>query len=165
MQPVKSAKKHPKGSDCAEVLLFSNVKDEINRLPYFLNYYRELGVNQFYIVDNNSSDGTFEFLSKQEDVTLFHEERSFLHKMDWMDEVRDKYGLNHWCLTADADELLVYPNCEQLALPEFCQYLEENDYQALFCLMIDFYPAGPVMQFHGINSLLKGALPALLTLT
>ena len=39
------------------LLLFSTLRNELVRLPYFLRYYRELGINHFLIVDNGSDDG------------------------------------------------------------------------------------------------------------
>ena len=38
------------------ILAFTCVKDERERLDYFLTYYRKLGVAHFFFVDNNSSD-------------------------------------------------------------------------------------------------------------
>lgn len=35
------------------ILLFSTLRNERVRLPYFLRYYRSLGVNHFLIVDND----------------------------------------------------------------------------------------------------------------
>ena len=40
----------------SQVLLFTTIKDEYIRLPYFLEYYRNLGVGHFLFVDNGSSD-------------------------------------------------------------------------------------------------------------
>ena len=34
------------------ILLFSTLRNERVRLPFFLRYYRDLGVSQFLIVDN-----------------------------------------------------------------------------------------------------------------
>lgn len=42
------------------ILLFSTLRNERVRLPYFLRYYRDLGVNHFLIVDNDSEDGSHE---------------------------------------------------------------------------------------------------------
>ena len=51
------------------ILLFSTMRNERIRVPYFLAYYRRLGVNHFLIVDNGSTDGSREFLAEQRDVT------------------------------------------------------------------------------------------------
>jgi hypothetical protein len=54
-----------------DVLLFSTVRNEAVRLPYFLNYYRGLGVGHFLIVENASDDGTRAYLAQQPDVSLW----------------------------------------------------------------------------------------------
>ncbi|MEO0831572.1 MAG: glycosyltransferase family 2 protein, partial [Pseudomonadota bacterium] len=35
-----------------DLLAFTTLRNEMVRLPFFLNYYREMGINQFLIVDN-----------------------------------------------------------------------------------------------------------------
>ena len=52
-----------------DILLISTLRNERVRLPYFLRYYRNLGVGHFLFVDNDSDDGTRELLAKQEDVS------------------------------------------------------------------------------------------------
>jgi hypothetical protein len=54
-----------------DILLFSTVRNEEIRLPFFLDYYRNLGVNHFLIVDNNSSDGTVDYLSAAADISAW----------------------------------------------------------------------------------------------
>ena len=45
------------------ILSFCTIRNEQPRLPYFLKYYRELGVDHFLFVDNDSADATAEYLS------------------------------------------------------------------------------------------------------
>ena len=47
------------------------------RLPWFLAHHRKLGVAHFLIIDNDSEDGTIEFLRQQPDVTLFETPMSY----------------------------------------------------------------------------------------
>ena len=51
------------------VLAFVTLRNEKPRLPYFLNYYRKLGVDHFLFVDNGSGDGRHELLSAEPDVS------------------------------------------------------------------------------------------------
>ena len=48
-----------------QILLFSTLRNERVRLPFFLRYYRSLGISHFLIVDNNSDDGSREYLAAQ----------------------------------------------------------------------------------------------------
>ena len=85
------------------------------RLPHFLDYYRRLGVDHFLFVDNGSDDGTAEYLAAQPDVSLWatnHSYRLARFGVDWLGWLQWRYGHGHWCLTVDADELLVYPDCQ-----------------------------------------------------
>ena len=40
------------------ILLLCTLRNERIRLPYFLRYYRDLGINHFLFVDNGSDDGS-----------------------------------------------------------------------------------------------------------
>jgi len=129
----------------SSVSVFANVKNEKARLPFFLQYYRDIGISEFYIVDNNSKDGTRDYLELQPDVTLYFTNKSFAHKMDWMDQLRNSHGVGRWCLTVDCDELLKYPLIEKISLPVLCDYLESQGYKGMFSVMLDCYPNGELM--------------------
>ncbi len=129
------------------ILAFSTVRNESERLPYFLDYYRRLGVDHFLIVDNDSSDGTLEYLSTQSDVSVWLTKKSYRLSrfgVDWLGALQFKFGHRHWCLTVDADELLVYPNCENRSLPELTQHLDKIGQSAFGAVMLELFPKGPV---------------------
>jgi hypothetical protein len=60
-----------------EIVVAGCVRNEALRLPYFLDYYRKLGVTRFLLVDNDSTDGTREYLQLQPDVEYFHTTTSY----------------------------------------------------------------------------------------
>src|SRR6056297_1358246 len=60
-----------------DVLLVSTFRNERVRLPYFLRYYRDLGVDHFLFVDNDSTDGTFACLEGQDDISVWHTKASY----------------------------------------------------------------------------------------
>lgn len=126
-----------------EVRLFLVVCNEITKLPYFFAYYRNLGVGRFFVVDDRSDDGSREFLLDQADCHLFHPTNSYQdskYGAHWQDLLSDTYGTGSWCLAVDADELLVYPDCEKIALPSFCEYLDSEGSAAFFAFLLDMYP-------------------------
>lgn len=125
-----------------EILAFACVRNESLRLPYFIRYHRRLGVDRFFVVDNNSDDGTVNYLLAQKDVHLFHTDGSYADSrcgVDWLNLLLRTYGVGHWCLTLDADELFVYPLCEDVDLHQLSGYLETTKAQAVVTFMLDMY--------------------------
>lgn len=130
-----------------DVLLFSTVRNEALRLPFFLDHYRRLGVKHFLIVDNASDDGTVEFLKEQDDVSLWRTTKSYRLSrfgVDWVTWLQIRFGHGHWCLSVDADEILIYPHHQTRSLPALTNWLEQHGHESFGALMLDMYPKGPV---------------------
>jgi len=129
------------------ILAFATVRNEIIRLPYFLEHYRRLGVDHFLVVDNGSDDGTAEFLAQQSDVSLWttgHSYRLSRFGMDWLGWLQWQHGDGHWCLTVDADELLIYPDHDTRDLGALTAWLDQQGEASFAALMLDLYPKGPL---------------------
>lgn len=129
------------------ILCFATMRNEINRLPYYLDHYRRLGVSHFLIVDNDSDDGTTEFLSRQPDVSAWFSKASYRESrfgVDWLTWLQMRYGHDAWCLTADADEILTYPHADARSLRDLTLWLDQRGEQAFGALMLDMYPQGAV---------------------
>ena len=49
------------------------MKDELRNLPEWLDFHRRVGVEHFYLYDNNSTDGTWGYFKDEEfeDVSYF----------------------------------------------------------------------------------------------
>lgn len=127
-----------------EIRLFVRLLDEELRLEFFLEWYRKLGVNRFFFVDNGSQDASLKILGQQNDCHVFHTKdnmRLTRSGMDWIEPLLHNYGTGHWCIVVDADELLVYPDYETRKLPELCHQLEADNVNAYHCIMLDMYPA------------------------
>ena len=80
------------------ILLFSCLRNEKVRLPYFLQYYRDLGVDHFLIVDNDSDDGSRDYLARQPDVSLWTTKGSYKRArfgMDWLTHLQRRYNHNN----------------------------------------------------------------------
>lgn len=130
-----------------DILLVMVVRNEALRLPYFLDYYRRLGVAQFLVVDNDSTDDTAPLLAAQPDVSLWSTKASYRAArfgLDWASWLLMRYGHGHWCLLLDADELLVYPHCDSRDLKALTGWLDRRRQPALGALMLDLCPQGPV---------------------
>ncbi|MEX0304856.1 MAG: glycosyltransferase family 2 protein [Leisingera sp.] len=129
------------------VLVFTVLRNENTRLPYFLDYYRRLGAVHFLAVDNGSEDGSAEMLAAQPDVSLWQTGGSYRETrfgLDWLGWLLIRYGHGRWCLTVDADELLVYSGMERHGLAELTKHLERRGQDGFGTLMLDLYPKGPL---------------------
>ena len=129
------------------ILAFATVRNEKVRLPYFLDYYRRLGIDHFLFVDNGSDDGTTAYLAAQPDVSLWQTDRSYRlarFGMDWLGWLQWQYGHGHWCLTVDADELLVYADSATRGLRDLTSWLDARGIRSFGAMMIDLYPKGPL---------------------
>ena len=130
-----------------DILLFSTLRNERVRLPYFLQYYRDLGVNHFLIVDNDSTDGTREYLCAQGDVSVWHSAASYKRArfgVDWLNWLQSRYAHGHWCVTVDADEFLVYPFCDTRPLRALTDWLDASSIKSFGAMLLDMYPKGPI---------------------
>ena len=128
-----------------DILLFATFRNENVRLPWFLDYYRGLGIDHFLMVDNQSDDGGREFLVDQPDVSLWTTGASYGRArfgMDWMNALLRRHGHDHWCLTVDPDELLVYPFCDTRPLRALTDWLDAASIRSFPAMLLDVYPKG-----------------------
>ena len=132
-----------------DVLLFTVLRNQNWRLPWFFDYYRRLGVNRFFVVDNGSDDGSTDFLLAQEDVHVFRTMDSYAKAesgMRWVNELVARFGDDRWCLYVDVDEMLVFPGVEEVGLQHLLRYMERKRHEAFFAFMLDMH--GPSVRYR-----------------
>lgn len=142
LRPVQDNTRHIRPGD---VLLVCTFRNEQIRLPYFLEYYRRLGVGHFLFVDNNSNDGAAEYLRGMEDVSLWHTSASYKRAtfgVDWMNCLKRKYAHGHWVLVADPDEFFIYPFCDTRPIQALTDWLDNSGIRSFSAMLIDVYPKG-----------------------
>lgn len=128
-------------------LLFCTLRNERSRLPYFLQYYRALGVGHFLFVDNGSEDGTVDYLEAQPDVSLWQTNASYAKArfgIDWINALLARHGHGRWALVVDVDEFFVYPFHDTRPLRALTDWLDGAGVRAFGALLLDMYPKGPV---------------------
>ena len=130
-----------------DVLLVSTMRNERIRLPYFLSYYRDLGVGHFLFIDNDSEDGSSEYLSVQRDVSIWTTKGSYLNSsfgMDWVNWLNRRYAHDHWTLVVDPDEFFVYPFCDTRPITALTDWLDNSSIRSFSAMLIDMYPKGRI---------------------
>jgi len=146
LRPVTNRTESIRPSD---LLVFSTQRNEGVRLPYFLQYYRDMGVNHFLIVDNDSTDGSLDYLSRQTDVSVWTTTASYKRSrfgVDWMNWLLNSYGHGHWTLTVDPDELFLYPFCDTRPLRALTDWLDASSIKSFSAMLLDMYPKGRLDQ-------------------
>ncbi|MDB6452654.1 glycosyltransferase family 2 protein [Falsirhodobacter sp. 20TX0035] len=130
-----------------DILLFCTLRNERVRLPFFLDYYRRMGVNHFFFVDNNSDDGSREYLARQDDISVWGTQDSYKRAhfgVDWLNGLQRRHAHGHWCLTVDVDEFFVYPFCDMRPLRALTDWLESCSIRSMSAMLLDMYPQGPI---------------------
>jgi hypothetical protein len=131
----------------SNLVVFSVMRSERQRIPAWLRHYREIGVKTFAIVDNNSTDGTYELLTCEKDVVLTRMAGGFLASrfgVDWLNEFHRRIRPGTWVLFVDADEFLVYRGWPETDLATYANWMTAEGSNAAMGFMLDMYPVGPI---------------------
>ncbi|MCR8724414.1 glycosyltransferase family 2 protein [Frigidibacter sp. ROC022] len=127
------------------ILAMATLRNEMLRLPHFLDHYRRLGVGHFLFIDNASTDGTGDYLAAQPDVSLWHTDASYRLSrfgVDWLTWLAMRHAHGHWLLTLDADEILIYPHWQTRPLAALTEWLDDRGIRSFGAMMLDMYPRG-----------------------
>jgi len=131
-------------------VVLSVVRNEALRLPYLLHYYRSIGFDHFIFIDNDSTDGTREFLLDQPDTFVFHTVEHFGAPpgagIVWKNGLLDMFCDGRWVLVVDADEILVWPSSGPEKIQALTHRMQAVGARALYTVMIDMYSEKPFGQ-------------------
>jgi hypothetical protein len=144
LQAIRNRTRQIKSGD---IFLFSTMRNEHVRLPYFLKYYRDMGVNHFFIVDNDSNDGGLEYLAEQPDVSVWHTQNGYKRSrfgVDWLNWLQLRYAHGHWCLTVDPDEFFLFPFCDTRPIRALTDWLDASSIKSFSAMLLDMYPKGRI---------------------
>jgi len=122
-------------------ILICNVKDDLERLKMLVRHHRKLGVMHFAILDNCSSDGTFEWIMEQPDIDVYKVEEKYnsIVRAAWILKIALHYGMDRWYIIVDSDELLVYDRMEEENIQQFIKKLEKRGLHRSLGFMVDMY--------------------------
>lgn len=127
--------------DETDPILICCVKNDLKRIQKLYYYHKSIGIEHMVFVDNNSDDGTREWLAeKQVDLYFTDEEYSAGRKSAWIRKIYDRYGYNRWYLVVDSDELFTYPGIEKNNIHKFMEYVLERRLERVESFLLDMYP-------------------------
>jgi len=139
----------------AKANAFAVVKDEQFYIRSFLDHHRRLGVEQFVIIDDHSTDGTRELLADQPDCVVLESPHRYGDEIDlagatgtrrlragiaFKTLVPQRYLAGRYAVCLDADEYLVLPE-GVASLGELIDLLARHDIVSVAASLIDFFPA------------------------
>ena len=124
------------------------VKNEMTLLPHFLNHYRDMGVDRFIFYDDDSTDGSRDFLLQQPDCAVCASDHRFNQILSdgtvFHQAVKrlftEMLAPGQWSLIVDVDELLFIPAQYQQQLAPFIRDLEAENITQVTAPMVDMYP-------------------------
>lgn len=135
--------------------LLSLLKNELYFLPAFLSHYRRLGVQRFVFLNDNSDDGSVEYLLDQPDTVLVESDHSYGDTVSipsslpqitrnirmmvlWRSLMHDMFADESWALQVDIDEFVHLP--DGATFQDVTARLERENATAAWGVMLDMYP-------------------------
>ena len=117
-------------------------KNSIVYMKKLLPYYRKLGIRHFIMIDDHSTDGTKEYLQKQNDVTIYTAPKPYEYhrRGGWVLQVIQDCGRDRWYLRLDSDEFLSWRGMESSDIHSILQLMERHGMGTIRALMLDMYP-------------------------
>jgi hypothetical protein len=130
-------------------------RNEMYFLPTFLEHYRKLGIEQFAILNDRSTDGTTEYLLSQPDVVMFESAHRYgdevalpanmIDKMPngrilyiWRTIFYNRFAKGKWAIQTDLDEFIHLPPGK--TFKDIAAILDLNGANVAYGLMLDVYP-------------------------
>ena len=118
------------------------VEYDYDIVSHFIEYYKNIGVDEFLIVLNTNVSNS-ERLEEVQNILKEYDIKekrvwhgpydNILHTLILMDMIEENTNREEWILTADVDEFHEYP----YDLRKFISYLDKNKYEAAYGVLVD----------------------------
>ena len=128
--------------------VFALIRNEMSLLPHFLAHYRDMGISKFCFYDDNSDDGSREYLTQQRDCAIIDSAFQFSQTLEGgvlfhhalKRQFTESLAPGQWSIIVDLDEFLFIPNHYHQQLDRFLKDLECDGIAQVTAPMVDFYP-------------------------
>lgn len=118
------------------IKIFSFVKDEGDKIQDWLNYHSQIvGIENIFIIDHMSTDGTYEILQKCKGLNLIRSNVPFHKKSEVLSTLMKLHS--GFLIPLDADEFLCYKNsndilCESTLIKNYISRLPIGSFRYKF---------------------------------
>lgn len=136
-----------KSSDLILISIFKNIEVFAEK---WLSHYSEIGVKNFVLIDNNSSDKSIDIIKKCVDkykinIDILSMKSNFncFKVCGVRQAVMEKYGKDKWYLIVDSDELFVFSD-ERRDISEYVKNLNKSGVSSVKAMMVDVYSKKPI---------------------
>ena len=140
---MKNVNRFHTAPDNTSIILLCVIWNELLLLPFFIDHYKKLGVTHFVFIDNNSSDGTVDYLMTRDDLNIevYVDGSSYADAkfgIDWVNSILNNLLQDKWCLVVDIDEILLLK--DGMLLPQLVSSMEDTNSNIAQTVLVDFYP-------------------------
>jgi hypothetical protein len=138
----------PNGRDVQGVVAVVPYYGDHRFLPWFLSYYRKLGVSYFVFLDLSKSCDLTAHVEDASDVAVW-QIRDRLRVSDALhalNHLRHRYARDGWCLSVEPYDLLVFPKSETRHLHDLVDFMKYERQDHLYAIIVDAYGEQPARQ-------------------
>lgn len=129
----------------ARVRLYCILDSRLSDLSVFLDYYRAIGVQEFFLIDDGLMPSIRETVLEQTDCVLFETTgHSYDHCFGayWINWLRASFPHEGWDLFLDQDSYLSLPDLGTLGLQAHLDLMEARDEEVLSAVRLFLYKSG-----------------------
>ncbi|MEL6800425.1 MAG: glycosyltransferase family 2 protein [Pseudomonadota bacterium] len=135
--------------EVALVILGRNVSYHLKTV---VEHHRALGADYLMYMDNGSTDDSIEIAKSFPNTIVATCPLQFReYQMNMRHYASTLFIDGGWRLVLDSDELLHYPGCDHLALPDLTQRISAEGHTAMVCQMLEMVPPGPLSAHQGLS--------------
>lgn len=131
--------------DRTGVYLICIVRNGSPFIREFIQYYKSIGVDHIFLLDNRSNDNTVEIAAEHEDVSVVSSNLSFgRYEFLWRHYLSIRFARHGWIISADIDEFIEIHKEFHYNVNNMVMYMDSQGFTAATGYMIDLFPSRPL---------------------
>lgn len=116
-------------------------KNDLTRVKELVMHYKAIGVENMVFIDNDSDDGSVDWLKSIDNVDIYTVRESYttIRREAWINRVFGIYGYDRWYIVVDSDEFIVYNNMDIYKIDSLITWAENKKLKTVRGMMLDMY--------------------------